>query len=252
MIFGIIGGTGVYGLEGAEEKTLENEYGKVVYSELKYGDHSFIFMTRHGNNHTIPPHKVNFRANIKAMKDLGVEEILSTAAVGSCNPNFEPGSLVILDDFIDFTKSRQATFFDGIHNDVRHIEMSHPFCRTLKRDLLEIASKEGVKLLEGGIYATTEGPRFETPAEIKFYSMIGANLVGMTVGTEATLARELGICYESVAIVVNWCSGIEDNIDDSFIQKAMGENKRILTDLFIKCLAEKRGEKICSCQNPYI
>ena len=206
-----IGGTGVYDagiLSHVYSEVIDTPFGKVPYEVGSFGEKEIIFMARHGVKHTIPPHKINYRANIYALKMLDVSFIVSTTAVGSLNPNYRPGELVLIDQFIDLTKSREGTFFDGEFRGVAHIDMSHPYCEELRQAILHAAKKENLVIHPNGTYICTEGPRFETPAEIKAFRMWGADVVGMTNVPECPLAREAEIGYATISMVTNFASGI--------------------------------------------
>ena len=206
-----IGGTGVYDagiLSHVYSEVIDTPFGKVPYEVGSFGEKEIIFMARHGVKHTIPPHKINYRANIYALKMLDVSFIVSTTAVGSLNPNYKPGELVLVDQFIDLTKSREETFFDGEFRGVAHIDMSHPYCEELRQAILQAANKENLVIHPNGTYICTEGPRFETSAEIKAFRMWGADVVGMTNVPECPLAREAEIGYATISMVTNFASGI--------------------------------------------
>lgn len=231
----IIGGTGVYDpdiLNDIRDEKISTPYGDV---ELKIGKHKgklIAFMNRHGEGHSIPPNMVNYRANIDALKRLGVKKILATAAVGSLNPLMKPGNLVFVDQFLDFTKYRQQTFFDGGSAGVVHTDMTSPYCTELRGILSRAAQSQELISHNGGIYVCCEGPRFETAAEIKMYRMLGGDLVGMTGVPEAPLAREAEMCYASIAMVTNFAAGISPSrlshqeVVDTMILN--GENMRKL------------------------
>ena len=193
-MIGIIGGSGVYEItekaDSCTEKVVETEYGSVTVSILDICSKKVAFIPRHAAGHSIPPHKINYRANIDALKNVGVTQIIATNSVGSMNEEMGPGTFVIPDDFLDFSQNRAKTYYE---NKVVHVDMTEPYCPTL-RDILD---KSGDVIL-GGTYVCTEGPRFETPAEIKMFKMLGGDLVGMTGVPEVTLARERGICYNSI------------------------------------------------------
>lgn len=211
MTVAIIGGTGIYALG---DMKLTNETVKTPYGEVSVErDDDLIFLNRHAPNHSVPPHKVNYRANIKALELLGVKRICGTFAVGSINENFELAVPVILDDFIDFSSGRERTFFDKIDNAVGHVEMSKPFCPVLSDALEASAQNINMKIRRGGVYASVNGPRFETPAEIRAYRMLGADVVGMTLCPELPLAQELGMSYAGLAFSINWGAGMTENIE---------------------------------------
>ena len=214
MTVAILGGTGIYNLPGieVEAKQVSNEYGTAqVY--LGKGDHSnVVFLTRHGIKHTTPPHKVNYRANIKALKDLGVTRIMATYAVGAITTGYPVMELGVLRDFLDFTSGREFTFFDEIERGVGHVEMSAPFCPVMSAKILELGTKHNIKCNDGATYVATNGPRFESPAEIKMYQMLGGDVVGMTACPEIFLAGELGMSFAAVALPINLAAGLEEKI----------------------------------------
>ena len=244
-MIGIIGGSGVYEItskaDSTVKKTINTDYGDVEVSILDIFGKKVAFIPRHASGHSIPPHKINFRANIDALKNAGVTHIIATNSVGSMNTSMPPGSFVIPDDFLDFTENREKTFYE---DRVVHIDVTQPYCPNL-RDML---AKSGDVIL-GGTYVCTQGPRFETPAEIKMFKLLGGDLVGMTGLPEVVLAREREMCYNSICIVSNYASGISENeltIDEVF---EMLENLEIdLLDLlynFIKNFDDNQ----CSCHN---
>lgn len=211
MVAAIIGGTGIYALEGMDlrSETVLTPFGDVTVER----NDNLIFLNRHAPNHSVPPHKVNYRAHIKALEMLGVKRICGTFAVGSINPNFELGVPVILDDFIDFSSGRVHTFFDEIKEAVGHVEMSVPFCPVLSDALQSQATELGMKIRRGGTYASVNGPRFETPAEIRAFRKLDCDVVGMTLCPELPLARELGMSYAALAFSINWGAGMKPNIE---------------------------------------
>ncbi|MBT5186946.1 MAG: MTAP family purine nucleoside phosphorylase [Kordiimonadaceae bacterium] len=214
MTVAILGGTGIYNLPGieVEEIKVSNEYGDAIAYQGQ-GEHSdVIFMTRHGVDHTTPPHKVNYRANIKALKDLGVTRIMATYAVGSITRDYPVMDLAVMRDFLDFTSGREFTFFETIKRGVGHVEMSIPFCKAMSAKLLELAPNHNLKCHDGATYVATNGPRFESPAEIKMYQMLGGDVVGMTACPEVFLAAELGMSFAAVALPINLAAGLEEKI----------------------------------------
>jgi 5'-methylthioadenosine phosphorylase len=188
--------------------TVETPFGTVEPTIGKLYDREIVFLSRHGRGHATPPHLVNYRANIWALHSLGVRKIVATAAVGSLSPEYRLGDLVLLDQFLDFTKSRPQTFYEGGDQGVLHIDMTEPYCSTIKQVILEVSEKIGIVVKDGACYVCTEGPRFETPAEIRMFQRLGADLVGMTSVPEVVLARELGMCYASIGMVTNEAAGI--------------------------------------------
>jgi len=211
MEFGIIGGTGFCGEgeEGEGERLpVETRYGMVAVDRARWGGVEVAFVRRHGRGHGIPPHRVNYRGNIAALRKLGVRNILTSAAVGSLSEEMPPGRLVVVDQFLDFTRGRPSTFFDGESGEVVHVDMTQPYCPHLRGEIGAAAELLGEEVQVGGTYACAEGPRFETPAEIRMFRQLGADVVGMTSVPEVVLAREVGICYATVGIVTNWAAGM--------------------------------------------
>jgi 5'-methylthioinosine phosphorylase len=177
---------------------------------LTYGNinnHKVVFLARHGYGHTIPPHLVNYRANIWALYSEGVKEIVSVATVGGIHPDLTPGSIVIPDQIIDYTWGRKQTFHDMIDQPVTHIDFTEPYCAKMRALCMEAAVAAGQPFIDGGVYATVQGPRLETAAEINRLERDGATMVGMTGMPEAALARELAISYAAVGVVANHAAG---------------------------------------------
>lgn len=208
----IIGGTGLTSLTGLEitgEEMLQTDFGEPS-GPIKRGNLSgkeILFLSRHGDQHTIPPHKVNYRANISALKNVGAEYIIAVNAVGGITAEMQAGTIVIPDQIIDYTWSREHTFFDGGPNGVEHIDFTNPYCESLRANLFQSGQDAGVALFDYGTYAACQGPRLETPAEINRLDRDGCHIVGMTGMPEASLARELGLCYASVSVVANMAAG---------------------------------------------
>lgn len=231
----IIGGTGVYDpalLSNTKTTSIKTPYGQAVYTSGIFMDKEIIFMTRHGANHTIPPHKINYRANIYALKMLDVVAIVATTAVGSLNPDMKPGEMVLVDQLLDFTKLREHTFYDGSPLPVAHVDLTEPYCGTLRKIVAEAAKKEKLPLHKKGTYVCTEGPRFETAGEIKMYAQLGGDVVGMTNAPECPLAREAEIAYTTVSLVTNFAAGISpQNLTHSEVVEAMEKNSEQLKKL---------------------
>jgi len=249
----IIGGTGVYDptvLSGIREETVKTKYGQVTVKTGTYANKEVAFLARHGENHSVPPHKVNYRANIMALKELGVEKIIATAATGSLNLEMRPGDFVLADQFIDFTKGRPQTFYEDSEQGVVHIDMTHPYCVEVRNVLSKAGQVLDIKIYHKGTYVCTEGPRFETPAEIKMYSQLGGDLVGMTSVPEVVLAKEAEMCYATVAAVTNFAAGISPTpLTHAEVLEAMKNNNENLKKLIMQAVAimpEKRG---CACKS---
>ncbi|MDD2420597.1 MAG: S-methyl-5'-thioadenosine phosphorylase [Heliobacteriaceae bacterium] len=247
----IIGGTGVYDpamLTGLREVVVKNRFGDVPLTLGCYGDKIVAFLARHGAGHAVPPHLVNYRANILALKQLGVRQIIATAAVGSLNQQMAPGNLVIIDQFLDFTKSRPVTFFDGGESGVIHTDLTFPYCPRLRQVLLAAARELGQQVHDGGVYVCTEGPRFETAAEVRLFQHLGGDLVGMTSVPEANLAREAEMCYASVAMVTNFAAGISPTLlTHKEVLAAMQANVANIRTLIRRVLELAAGDVECTC-----
>jgi 5'-methylthioadenosine phosphorylase len=210
----IIGGTGLETLPAeyaTERSVVETRFGNAAIIRARAGDSEFLFLSRHGDTHGIPPHRINYRANIAALVDLGVQKVLATNAVGSLRLDVPPGSYVLLDDFVDFTRARPLSFLEGDEG-VVHTDFSEPYCPALRHTLREAAIEQGIELLPRGTYLCAEGPRFESPAEIRMFQQWGADVVGMTGLPEAIFAREAGLCYAAVAIVTNFGAGLTQEL----------------------------------------
>lgn len=251
MRIAIIGGSGVYNpdiLKEIREEKVTTPYGTAVIKSGTYQGEEIVFMPRHGEKHTVPPHKVNYRANIWALKKLGVERVLATAAVGSTNPEFKAGEFVIVDDFLDFTKTRVYTFFEGGDMGVVHTDFTTPYCPELRQVLLATATGLGIKAHDGGVYACTEGPRFETPAEIRMIRQLGGDLVGMTNVPEVILAHEAGLCYSLIAMVTNMAAGISTTpLSHEEVLDIMDQNGKNLRDLIMQAIPRIPLERNCRC-----
>ncbi len=209
-MIGIIAGTGYYDLPGLmqrSERTVRTEYGDAALVTGLWRGTQIGFVPRHGGDHSIAPAAINYRANIRALADLGADAVFAVNVVGSMLPDHGPGSFVLVEDFIDFTTGRDCTFHDR-PGEVRHTDMTDVYDPELRSLLRRAAQMEGVELGEGAVYVCTNGPRFETPAEIRMYARMGAGVVGMTGYPEVALAREAGIAYASVAVVSNVAAGM--------------------------------------------
>ncbi len=208
----IIGGTGLTRLPGFEiqrREKVSTVWGEPS-SDLIHGrlhGAEIVFIARHGESHTLPPHRINYRANIQALKDTGAGSIIAAAAVGGIRADMGPAKLAVPSQIIDYTAGRASTFFEDDLDHVVHIDFTYPYTRALRERLLDAGFRAGLRVIDGGVYGCTQGPRLETPAEIARMERDGCDLVGMTGMPEAALARELEIDYASCAIVANWAAG---------------------------------------------
>lgn len=211
-MLGIIGGTGLDRLDLIENR-------KKVADDTPWGNPSaglvtgrigatdIAFLPRHGHDHAVPPHEINYRANLRALADTGVSRIVAVAAVGGIAAEPEPGGIAVPDQLIDYTWGRPSTFHEGPGSDVEHIDFTHPYSELVRQQILDAAHEAGMAAVDGGCYAATQGPRLETAAEIRRLERDGCTIVGMTGMPEAALARELGIDYACLAVVVNPAAG---------------------------------------------
>jgi 5'-methylthioinosine phosphorylase len=212
----IIGGSGLSQLgnmEVTQRRVARTPYGEPS-GALTFGrirGREVVFLARHGYGHTIAPHEVNYRANIWALKDAGAESVVSVASVGGIRGDIQPGMIVLPDQVIDYTWGRSSTFFEGAGVPVNHIDFTVPYSVQLRKKLLKAATACGEKILDGAVYAATQGPRLETAAEITRLERDGAHIVGMTGMPEAALAREVSLDYAAIAVVANYAAGRGDS-----------------------------------------
>jgi len=251
---GIIGGTGVYdpGLFSAKrEIKVHTPYGEP--SDLvtigEYSDVKVAFIPRHGRSHRIPPHNINNRANIWALKQLGIKRIIAPSAVGSLQEALKPGDIAILDQFIDFTKKRQNTFYDG--GQVCHVSVADPFCPELRTIAIDKIKKLKFAMHSKGTYICIEGPRFSTKAESKFFrEVMMADVIGMTLVPEVTLAREAEICYLSISTLTDYDAWADKPVSSAEIIEVLAKNvektKKLIADL-VPAIPTSRSK--CSCGN---
>jgi len=238
--FAVVGGTGLDqlpGLEITERRTVQTPYGDPS-SPISIGEihgHQLVFLARHGDDHRIPPHQVNYRANLWALHRIGVKRVLAVAAVGGITAEMRPARLVIPDQIIDYSWGREHSFADGSTAHVQHVDFSHPYTPELREKFIASARALKLDVVESGVYGCTQGPRLESIAEIRRMARDGCDLVGMTGMPEAGLARELGLDYACCAVVVNWAAGLgSGDIHaeiDACIEQGMAGLRRLLEKL---------------------
>lgn len=239
----IIGGSGLSGLANLEvshRQVVRTPYGEPS-GPLTFGSingRPIVFLARHGHGHTIPPHQVNYCANIWALKEQRVTGAVSVASVGAISKEFGPGNLVLPDQIIDYTWGRRSTFFEGPGAKVTHIDFTEPYSDELRSKILQAARASGESIADGAVYAATQGPRLETAAEINRLDRDGAAVVGMTAMPEAALARELGLGYATIAVVANYAAGRGESLHaisldkiEAVLEDAMGKVRRIIEQL---------------------
>jgi 5'-methylthioadenosine phosphorylase len=250
--YGIIGGSGFYQpdlLTNVREISVETPYGEIKPLIGRLEKLEVAFLPRHGKDHSILPHQINYRANIWGLHSLGINRIVATTAVGSLKPELAPGSMVINDQFIDFTKQRPLTFFDQGEVHKAHIDITEPYCPAIRAFLSKAAAKINLPIQTGSCYVCTEGPRYETAAEVRMYRMLGGTVVGMTGIPEAVLARELGMCYANLSTVTNWAAGISlSPLSHAEVVQIMALNQNKLRELITNYLVEVNNEINCSCK----
>ncbi|MEM3627200.1 MAG: S-methyl-5'-thioadenosine phosphorylase [Candidatus Bathyarchaeia archaeon] len=246
----IIGGTGFEKfLENGKKLRLGTPYGLAPPLSIgKIGDKETIFLPRHGPGHTLPPHRINYRANIYALYEIGAERIIAINAVGAINRDFKPGDIVIPHDFVDFTKIRSTTFYDEAP--VTHVDFSQPYCPEIRKLIIETAEKQRLHVWDRAVLVSTEGPRFETPAEIEMFRRLGCDVVGMTGVPESVLARELEMCYAAVCYISNMAAGMQERLTVQEVAEVCRKIQPKLEQLIIetvKALPVTRGS--CPCAN---
>ncbi len=251
MKIGIIGGSGLYDMEllsSPERIKVATPYGFPSSPLLKgaYGENEIYFLPRHGGEHTIPPHLVNYRANIWAMREVGVERIIGSNAVGSLRDDYPPGALVILDQFIDFTKKREYTFYEG--GQVYHVSLADPFCPELRHVAIDIAKEKGFNLREKGTYVCIEGTRYSTRAESKMFKQFG-DVIGMTLVPECQLARELEICYLNLSMVTDYDVCAERPVSSKEVIETMKKNVEILKTMIRELIPRMPQTRSCECKS---
>lgn len=246
---GVIGGSGITGVfDGPPIAThkVATPWGAPSgpITEGRVGELTVFFLPRHGVGHTIPPHRVNYRANVDALKSLGAEAIIAVNSVGSLREELPPETFVLPDQFVDFTKQRPTTMFEG--GRVFHVSLADPFCPDLTAHALAAGKEVGVQFRAGGTYVCVEGPRFSTRAESKFFRTL-ADIIGMTLVPEVTLARERALCYLCLAMVTDFDVWAERPVEADQITRTMAQNSGRMLQVLGKLLSRVRGVPKCRC-----
>ncbi|MGQ0794599.1 MAG: S-methyl-5'-thioadenosine phosphorylase [Nitrosopumilaceae archaeon] len=249
---GIFGGTGIYDsglLKEAKEITIDTPFGKTSDSITVgvFKGRNVAFMPRHGKKHSIPPHMINFRANIWAFKEMGIKRIIAPSAVGSLQEKFEPGDIALPSQFVDFTKSRKTSFFEG--EKVIHISVADPFCPELQDAVMKVTDNLHLKIHKDCTYVCIEGPRFSTRAESKFYkNVLGADIIGMTLIPECQLAREAQICYVSISTVTDYDVWAEKPVTAKEVIETLTKNVETTKKILASLLDFIPTGRKCSCE----
>jgi len=245
--FAIIGGTGTEAmLDVADQLRIGTPYGlapPIFVGEI--GEKTVAFLPRHDVHHDVPPHRVNYQANIYALHTIGVKRIIATNAVGAINPEFKPGDLVIPNDLVDFTKFRASSFYDS--EPVTHIDLCEPYCPEVRFVLIKAAEKKGPRVFGNAVFACTEGPRLETPSEIQMLARLGCDIVGMTGMPEAVLARELEMCYATVCFVTNMAAGLGRHLTTSEFLKTAKRTAPVLQQVLRETVQHLPEKRQCVC-----
>lgn len=250
---GIIGGSGLYeipGFRAVKERSITTPYGEPsdAYTIGELSGREVVFLPRHSGSHNIPPHEVNYLANIWGFRECCAERIIAVSAVGAINTELRPGDLIVPDQLIDFTRSRKSTFYN--RGDVVHVDFTEPYCPELRSALLKAAETKRITAADGGTYICVEGPRLETAAEIKFFDTAGADIIGMTGMPEALLARELEICYAALSVVTNLAAGTSSaKLTTKEVLETMKESEERIKLILSEAVMTTPEERGCPCKD---
>ena len=250
-MIGIFGGSGFYSfLDDVEELEIETPYGPPS-APVAVGDVAgtkVAFVPRHGHKHEFPPHRIPFRANVWAMREAGVRRIIGPCASGALTTELEPGSFVVCDQYVDRTRAREDTFYDG--PDTTHVSAADPFCPDLRRLLVETARERDIPVLDGGTVVVVQGPRFSTRAESKWFQSGGFEAINMTAYPECHLARELELCYATIAMVTDYDVGVDggESVTTAQVVQVLRENNERLRELLLAVIPKvgPQSEDVCS------
>jgi 5'-methylthioadenosine phosphorylase len=244
---GIIGGSGLYALlKNATDHEVSTPYGPPSDSitVAQVGDRRVAFLPRHGRDHRFPPHKIPYRANLWALRSLGVRQIIAPCAVGGLRPELGPGTFVVPDQIIDRTSGRDQTFYDS---GAVHVSFADPYCPDGRATMLQAA--ERVHPVDGGTMVVVEGPRFSTRAESRWFTSIGGAIVNMTGHPEAVLARELALCYTAIALVTDLDAGVEgdEGVTQEEVFRVFADNTEILRGILLDAVSALPTDRTCPC-----
>jgi len=246
---GVIGGSGLYALlDGTAEHEVSTPYGppadRITIAEV--GGRRVAFLPRHGRDHRFPPHKIPYRANLWALRALGVRQIIAPCAVGGLRPELGPGTFVVPDQLIDRTSSRDQTFYD---TGAVHLSFADPYCPDGRATVLDAARNRNVNPVDGGTMVVVEGPRFSTRAESRWFTAIGGAIVNMTGHPEAVLARELALCYSTIALVTDLDAGVEGDhgVTQEEVFRVFADNTARLREVLLDAVAALPSDRKCPC-----
>ena len=251
---GVFGGSGLYSfMEDVVEADIDTPYGKPSdkIAIATYNGEKIAFLPRHGKKHHLPPHMIPYRANIYAMKQLGVEKIIAPTASGSLQEFIKPGDFVVCDQFIDRTNSRKDTFFDG--PETKHISSAQPYCPELRKLAIDSGKALGITIHEKGTVVVIQGPRFSTVAESRWYGKMGCEVINMTQYPECYLAREMGICYTNIALITDYDAGLEGNdkikpVTEEEVFRVFEENNEKVKKMIFEMIKRITAEPFeCNC-----
>lgn len=251
MKYAIIGGTGIDEMpEFAAGTTLniKTRFGEATLIEGKINSNILYFLPRHGCGHNTSPSQINYRAQIAALKSLNVSSVVGVCAVGSLRTDIEPGSMVVFSDFIDMTRRRITSFFDEPGEPLVHTDFTTPYCPWISQAIVEACEAVGVDFHSKGVYLGVDGPRYETPAEVKLYATWGGDVVGMTNVPEVILAREAGICYGAIGIATNLACGLGMTpLSHDDVRAAVANAQEHLSAVLHKSITNLAGDGNCTC-----
>jgi len=248
--FGVYGGSGFYSLiKDAEEIRVDTPYG-APSDALTLGEiagRTVAFLPRHAKNHSIPPHKINYRANAWAFKSLGIKRVIGPCAAGSLQKEVPPGTFVVCDQIVDFTKGRDYTLFDG--PEVKHLVSGDPYCPELRAAAVQAGHKLGLSIREKGTVVVIEGPRFSTRAESRFYSAQGWEVINMTQSPEAFLCAEAGMCYANISLITDYDAGFEGMapVSHEEVLRVFVANNEKLKSLVVEMIKAAPEKQACAC-----
>ena len=238
----LIVGTGMakfFDVRGMEKRN--TQYGECFMGRFNVSEGEALLVPRHGPHYSLPPHRINYRAVLRSVRDAGASSVIATNAVGSINKRMKPGDLVVPDQILDFTRGRAETFFDG-DGDVVFTDVTKPYSDSIRSALYAAAKRLKVRVHNRGTYVCTQGPRFETAAEIKMFSRLGGDVVGMTGVPEAFLARELGLEYATLCVVTNWAAGIAKQVSHAEVLDIMEDVGPVVRDVIVSTITRELGE----------